>query len=58
MRTATQQQEQKTFNGCSLSLQLNGLKVLTIDKAEDIKAVLSFIAQKERKKKESEKWRA
>ena len=56
MVNAPAQEEQKSFNGCSLSLQLNGLKVLTIDKAEDIKAVLSFISQKE--KKESEKWRA
>lgn len=42
-------QEQKAFNGCRLSLQLNGLNVLTIDEADFIKAVLSFVAQKEQK---------
>lgn len=43
------QQERKSFNGCRLSLQLNGLNVLTIDEADFIKAVLSFVAQKEQK---------
>lgn len=43
------QQERKSFNGCRLSLQLNGLNVLTVDEADFIKAVLSFVAQKEQK---------
>lgn len=54
MKNAAQQQKQESFNGCSLSPQLNGLNVLTIDEADFIKSILSFISQKE--KKEIEKW--
>jgi hypothetical protein len=42
-------QRQTSFNGCRLSIQLNGLKVLTIDRPDFIKAILSFISQREKK---------
>lgn len=35
------------FNGCKLSLQLNGLNVLTLEESGLIQAVLSFIGQNE-----------
>lgn len=44
-----------SFKGCRLSVQLNGLNVLTIEEADFIKAVLSFIAQQG--SKETKKWR-
>ncbi len=53
MKKTSQQQERESFYGCRLSLQLNGLNVLTIDEADFIKAVLSFVAQKERQGKEA-----
>ncbi|MDX9689758.1 MAG: hypothetical protein RBT70_04730 [Alphaproteobacteria bacterium] len=42
-------QHETSFNGCQLSIQLNGLNVLTIDRPDFIKAILSFISQREKK---------
>jgi hypothetical protein len=53
MKSAPQQLERMSFSGCLLSIQLNGLNVLTIDEADFIKAVLAFVAQKERQGKEA-----
>ena len=49
MSSNTQQKEQKPFKGCSLSVQLNGLDILTIDEGHAIKEVLSFISRKEKR---------
>jgi len=43
----TTEQQSLSFNGCSLSILLNGLNVLTIDEAVLIKSVLAFIARNE-----------
>lgn len=50
MRNGAQQQNSKPFKGCILSVQLNGLKVLTVDEGNIIKEIISFIAAKDPKK--------
>lgn len=57
MNNNARQQKAKPFKGCRLSIQLNGLNVLTISESRIIKEVLSFVAQKDRKNKETQKWK-
>jgi len=51
MRNALQQENREPFNGCRLSVQLNGLNVLTINEGDFIKDILSFIAREEKNQK-------